>query len=447
MKHQNDESFTRLASYGLHELVILLVTIALPPLFDAYLVAGLHSTISYGALGMATNFLHTLVKLSEAIPIAAIAIIGKHNGSQNHLAAGKHFVDTLWAAVFLGLVQFVAIWFGAAAIYSWLGVPPAMALIGAPFLRLRSLSLFFTFILLTVLGFIRALKDTYTPMLITLFGAVIYMGSSAILVSGYGGAARCGIYGPAYASLIQCGVMLIAALWYIVRTPAHRPYLTGLIWHKPQLSALVAIMRSSLPAIIDKGALAFAYVWLSKMLATLGPVSIASFDIIKNLERSAIMPAAAFAQVATMLVSNHLGAQKEERARRTTMRLLLLTSIAVCAALGALIIYAPFLVKWISPSKEVTIFAVPLLRCLSCLVVFDFVQLVLAGALRGAGHATTVMWIRFVACILFFLPISYMLARSSFESTRLQFCLIYGAFYCSTAVMGVAFWRYLKKQH
>ena len=58
------------------------------------------------------------------------------------------------------------------------------------------------------------------------------------------------------------------------------------------------------------------------MLATLGPTAIATFDIIKNLERSAIMPAGAFAQVVTLLVSNRIGAGDYNGAKANIVKIL-----------------------------------------------------------------------------------------------------------------------------
>ncbi|MDQ5890620.1 MAG: hypothetical protein QG604_494 [Candidatus Dependentiae bacterium] len=434
-----------LFGYWLPELITLFVTVALPPLFDAYLVASLHSTTSYGALGMATNFLHTLVKLSEAIPVAAIAVIGRHNGAKNHAASGAHFINTLWTAIILGCAQLIIIYFWAHRIYEWLGVPADMAIIGTPFLRLRSVSVLLAFILLSVLGFMRAIKNTHTPMLITLIGSVVYMVSSVILVSGHWGFPTCGIYGPAFAALLEYGTMLAIALAYVFSNQIYKPYFINLKLFSINWRAIGAIVSFSIPVIIDKSALSFSYVWLSKMLATMGPVSIATFDIIKNLERSAIMPAAAFAQVVTMLVSNHLGAQEFSEAKKTIFKILLITCAIVSGTLIILSLYASYFIGLLSPNPEITDFAIPLLRILSCLVIFDFAQLILAAALRGAGKVKTVMWTRFLICGLFFLPISYILSQCSFDSLGTKFCLIYGAFYINTALMGIAFWRQLAK--
>jgi Na+-driven multidrug efflux pump len=152
------------------------------------------------------------------------------------------------------------------------------------------------------------------------------------------------MYGPAIASLFEYGAMLALALWVLCKTPTYKPYLSKLTDWNINWPAIGSIIQFSIPVIIDKSALSFSYVWLSKMLATLGAESIATFDIIKNLERSAIMPAAAFAQVITFLISNHIGAKNSAAARITIIKVLLLTSMLVSTALIILGCAAPFFV-------------------------------------------------------------------------------------------------------
>ena len=192
------ETISQIIHYWLAELISIFIIVALPPLFDAYLVAGMHSTAAYGALGMATNFLHTLVKLSETVPVAAISIIGRYNGAQRYARCGQELITTFWTTVLMGSTQLLILFFGATAIYRWLGVPHEMAVLGAPFLRLRAVGVFMAFVLWAFMGFMRAVKNTRTPMLITLIGTLTYLCCSALLIPGNCGFPQCGIYGAAF---------------------------------------------------------------------------------------------------------------------------------------------------------------------------------------------------------------------------------------------------------
>jgi len=72
---ETGESVREILSLWLPEMISIAILISLPPLIDSLLIASLRSNTTYGALAMATNFLHFLIKMSEAIPVAAIAII------------------------------------------------------------------------------------------------------------------------------------------------------------------------------------------------------------------------------------------------------------------------------------------------------------------------------------------------------------------------------------
>ena len=61
---------------------------------------------------------------------------------------------------------------------------------------------------------------------------------------------------------------------------------------------------------LDKAALAWAKMWLVVMIAPAGEYALASFSVLKDLEQFAFVPAIAFGQVITLLVSNDVGSRK-----------------------------------------------------------------------------------------------------------------------------------------
>src|SRR5947207_16017509 len=83
------ESNKKIILYWLPQIISATILVSLPPMIDAWIISRLGSTTMYGALGMGTNFLHTLIKLAEAIPVASIAIIGRHNGAQEYDKCGE----------------------------------------------------------------------------------------------------------------------------------------------------------------------------------------------------------------------------------------------------------------------------------------------------------------------------------------------------------------------
>ena len=78
---------------------------------------------------------------------------------------------------------------------------------------------------------------------------------------------------------------------------------------------------------------------------------------------------------------------------------------------------------------------------LSVLVFFDVLQLVLSGALRGAGNVRYVMFVRALVCGLFFGPLSYIFSNLQMQDEILKFIFIYGSFYVGNAIMSIAYIR------
>lgn len=438
---RSGESFMQILQYWYPEVISMAVLIILPPLIDSYLVAGLNSSATYGALSATNNFLHSLIKFAEAIPVAAIAIIGRHNGAKEYEECGKNLGDTFWTATLLGIFQFGLIFLVAPGIYSILGVPAEMAALGVPFLRLRSFGILLVFISYAFVGFMKGVKNTRTPMFISITGMSIFVFFDYALVLGKFGMPQLGLYGSALASIIQYFIVIILAVGYIVSNADYKKYFSQVFIYFFDKKRALHLLNLSWPIIIDKTSLAASYIWLFMMLSPIGTSAITSFDAIKNLERFALLPAIAFAQIIVFLVSNRLGADDPEGAKSNIKRVLILASVMVAATLVIICSNAHYLISFFDPQGNFTHIAAPALILISTLVVFDFVQLVLAGALRGAGDVKTVMWVRFLFCLFFFVPLAFIVSKLPIENVSLKFALVYSTFYVNAAIMGFVFMK------
>jgi len=443
LSHAGD-STRDIISYWLPELISATILISLPPLIDSWIVSRLDSIVVYGALGMGRNFLHTLIKWAESIPVAAIAIIGRHNGAQDYEKCGESLGDTFWTTFILGLSQFIVILFAASTIYSWLGVPEHMVAVGAPFLQKKSFGVLLIFTSLGLLGFMRAVKNTRIPMLINITGILVFIFFDYALVLGKFGFPQMGLTGSAFATIIQYTMMNIFALIYILTNPDYKKYFSRMFFSVFNIKRSLHLLNLSWPIIIDKSTIGFSYIWLSKMLAPIGVYAIATYDTVNNLERFAFLPVMASAQVLTFLVSNRLGAKDPEGALINIKKILFLTCITVIPSLLILSFNAHYFIGLFDPSNKFTHFAASVLPIISILVILDFTQVVLAAALRGAGDTKTVMYGRALACGLFFFPVSFIISKIPIQNYSLKFILIYGSFCLTTGIMGLIFLHRIK---
>ncbi len=441
---KSGDSLTDILFYWLPEMISNAMLVSLPPIIDSLIISSLHSTTTYGALGMANNFLHLLIKFAEAIPVASIAIMGRHNGAGEYEECGKDLGSTFWTTTTIGLFFFTIVFFGAPYILGAMGIPTKMAVQGAPFLRLRSFGVLFTFISLALFAFMRAVKNTRMPMFIYMIGNAVFILFDYTLVLGKFGFKGMGLNGSAYATIIQYIVMISIAFFYIISKKEYQKYFKKIFFNYFSIERVKKILRLSLPIMIDKGSLASAYVLLGASIAPLGKYAIASYGAIKDLERFAILPAVGFAQIIVFLVSNQLGAKNPQGAKDNIKKVMIMAAGMLTITLGFLCFNAEYLISIFDPKNKFTSFAAPALVFISLLVVLDFVQLILAGALRGAGDVKTVMKVRFFSCLFFFTPMVYFISHSQIQNPILKFVLIYGSFYFNTGIMGIFLLKRIK---
>ena len=440
------QKYSKIIKYFLPEFITALVLYSLLYLLDAYFVADLKSTATYATLGVTNTMIHLLVKLAEGISIGAVVLGGQFNGVKKFEEVGKTLVDAFWVSCIVGACISSILFFGAYWIYYLFGVPEEMIYLGVPFLRLRAIGIFFMFLYFALIGFMRAVKNTKTPMKIFAGGALVFIFFDYVLIYGKLGFPKMGLQGSAAASVLQYGAMLIFALMAIFLRKKNRIYAINLCKPFTSMSRVIKLIRLSIPAVIDKSAMALAYIWMGAMMAPMGKVGLAIFSVVKDLERLALLPAVAFAQVITFLVSNDYGRENWKGIKSNVKKIVFLSSLMVFSILIIISIWPRFFIQFFDKKGDFTDIAAGVIPILSVLVFFDLLQLILSGAMRGASNVKTVMITRILVCSLYFVPCSYIISKIDFGSMVLKFALIYGSFYIGNALMSIVYIRRFRGQ-
>lgn len=440
------QDYAGITAYFLPEFITAVVLYSFPLLIDARLVACLKSTSSYATLGVANTLLHFVVKIAEGLSVGTIVLTGQFNGTDRFKEAGSVLINAFWTTVLVGLSIATVLFLGSHAIYQWYGVPEQMIELGVPFLRLRAVGIFFTFVYFAFIGFLRGIKNTRVPMIIFMSGCAVFLFFDYALIFGRCGFPELQLQGSAWATVIQYGFMCAAAVGYALYNRTMKPYCVRLFSHFAQWHNVKNLLHLSWPVVVDKGTLAGAYLWLGKCIAPMGTCVIASFTVIKDLERFALLPAIAFAQVVTFLVSNDRGKSDWEGIKVTVKRILLLSSIMTLTVLFFCSLCPTSIIRVFDMKGEFTEFAARLFPLISLLSFFDVVQLILAGALRGAANVRMVMWTRLIVCGGIFVPLSYFFSQLAMTNQTLKFMLVYSSLYFGNALMGALYIRRFRGQ-
>lgn len=441
-----EESYNSILSYFYPEYITSLVLFIAGYMLDRYFISQLPASASYTTVGVTNTLFHLITKVAEGFSVGMVVLCGYYNSAGEYKQAGRAVVDSFWATCITGASVATLLYVGVHSIYAFYGVSPEMVALGVPFLRLRALGVFFNFVYLALIGFLRGVKNTRVPMLFSLAGAIIFLFFDYSLIFGKFGFAPQGLQGSACASVIQCGIMLLGALCYIVINKRNRKY--GIVlFTRVNWTHVGTLIKLSWPVMLDKASLAASQIWLTRIMGMIASsattsssalsntVVLDSFFAIKDIERFALLPAVALAQVVTLLVSNSYRSRQWHLINTTIRKILVLACgmvlvLLVCFSLGSRAI-----ISCLDKHNSFAFFACRALPIISIMVIFDVLQLILSAALRGAADVKTVMAIRLGVCLCYFMPVSYLLTQITLSSTLTHFVLAYVVLYSGNAFM------------
>jgi len=444
---EGGQSYSRLLKYFYPECITALIIYFLPYFIDCMFICHLKSTSTYAVSGIIDNFLGMFLKAAEGLPIGIVIIAGYYNGLLEYKKAGEAFVDAFWSVIGVGTLLSVGLYSAVTFVCAFNNFSPEMIAQGIPYLKLKAISIFFMFVYFSLVGFLRAIKNTFVPMVVFAMGSVVFVAVDYVLIFGKFGFPQMCLMGSATASLVQYVFMCVVMLLYLVLAPNHHKYHISLLRQKFSFERVKKLLLVSLPVVIDKVSIAFAYAWLGSCMSHLGAQAGAAFSCIKIMERFAFIPAIACAQIVTFLVSNDLGRGNWDDINANIKKILVIASTLVGTILLIGSLWPLWFAGFFDQNGEFGYLVATIFPALSVLIMIDLLQLILSGALRGAGDVKTVMVTRVGVIACFFIPATYVIAHMQFQTTVVKMLVTYASFLLGNGLMSVVYIYRLRQDH
>ncbi|HEU5393948.1 MAG TPA: MATE family efflux transporter [Candidatus Methylomirabilis sp.] len=369
---------------------------------DALMVGRLGAA-ELAAVGLAQLLIFFQMALVYGLGVGLTVMVAYHTGAGD--AARR--AQTVRSGLALGLALAV----GLSLLGLW-GSPWAAALLGASgrVLELSVAYLLVSWILFVFLVFLHLLSaifqgagDTRTPLKVVAAVNLLHVAVALPLIFGFLGAPALGVVGAAVGS----GVSEAVGVAWLVALARQRGLLLPGAWTDRE--AVLRMGRVGWPAIGERLVTNGMQLAFARVVIGFGVAVYAAHQVGLNIEALSFLPGLAFAQAATALVGQRVGARDPEGARRTAGQALLVC-LAVMTAFGLVFVLAPGVwVRLFTPDPEVLAWGTPLLRIMGLLQVPLALALAVAGSLRGAGETRTVLWAAIVGGWVVRIPLAVVL--------------------------------------
>jgi multidrug resistance protein, MATE family len=299
------------------------------------------------------------------------------------------------------------------AVASWnfsrFGVIPEVAVLSAGYLRIMNWG---TLPLLLYGGTRRYLQGVGQVRVITLtyvLANLLNWAGNWVLIYGKLGFPALGVNGSAISTCISRVAMAVAMLGFAWRYERSRGHPLFAHWAAPHLDQLRKLVRIGAPAagqiLLEVGA------WNLSTFAAgyLTPVALATHTIALNYASITYMVPLGIGAAAAVSVGHAIGAGDPARARRAGwMALAMGAGFMVCAGILFLVAPGP-LIKLYTHDARVLAIGPSLLWIAAAFQIFDGIQTVSTGALRGLGETRVPMIANLVGYWLMGLPLGVIL--------------------------------------
>jgi multidrug resistance protein, MATE family len=302
-----------------------------------------------------------------------------------------------------------------------------------------------TFPLLLYAAFRRYLQGMHivTPVMFALISAnVVNAVSNWLFIYGNWGAPAMGVPGAAWATFVSRVYMLIVLFVAIVVYDRWRKSGLPAVSWRLDTARLSRLVRLGFPAASQVTLEVGVFAAATALAGQLDPVSSASHQIALNIAAFAFMVPLGVASAGAVRVGNRIGARDPQGARRAGWTAIGL-GVSFMAGAGVLFLVAPrFLIGLFSREPSVLALGASLLFVAAVFQLFDGLQAVATGALRGLGDTRTPMVTNLAGHWLLGLPMGYTLCFPlGLGVIGLWWGLSAGLIVCGVVLLGVWYKR------
>ena len=380
-------------------------------------MVGQLGTAELAAISLGNSFVFIAMSIGIGFSQAITPLIAEADGAKKDKVISSIFEHSFMICLILGLILFTIVFLNRNLLYS-MNQPIEVVELASPYLFWVSFSLITIITFQSFRQFADGLSFTKAAMYSTLLGNVINVILNFLLIFGLWIFPKLGVEGAAIGTLISRICMLTFIIVYLKLHKKLSVYINRFFPSKVQIKRVKKIIYLGLPSALHsffEVAFFISAVWMSGII---GKNSQAANQIALNLASMTYMVALGVGVTAMIRVGNQRGMMNFIKLREvalSTLLLIIIVDILFCFIFLIFNDYLPLL--YLDPNNannltdvnEVIQIASKLLIIAGVFQLFDGIQAVVLGALRGMQDVNIPAFIIFLSYGLIGFPTSYFL--------------------------------------
>lgn len=365
------------------------------------------SSVHYAAVTLGHTYTFTLICVAMGILTAFDPILSQAWGARDHEAIRLGYQRALVLALVLS-VPVAAAFLPSEAVLRALGQPAEVIPLARGYCVASATSVAPFLVFVALRQGLQAMHRL-RPMVLAILGAnLLNAGLDWVLIYGHWGVPPLGAIGSAWATVLARWALAAAALG--LAWPELAPYLRRPAPRALALAPLVACLRLGLPIGVSFGIEVGTFGMVAMLMGRFGAVSIAGHSVALQLASLSFMVPLGISMAVSVRVGNAVGAGDSTGVRRAAAVALGLGILVMAVSGGLFLSFPRALGRILTDLPEVLQLAAILLPLAGLFQVFDGVQAVAVGILRGVADTRWPMLFHLFGFWLVGLPLGVGLA-------------------------------------
>lgn len=374
---------------------------------DIWFVARLGAA-AVATVGLTETFLFLLYAIGIGLAMAVTAVVARRTGEGDRLAAAVSAVQAIWIAV-LASLPFAAVGiFHARELLQLMGADAWTLTHGVRYLQWMLGSNLVVMLLFVCNAVLRGAGDAAAAMRVLWVANALNIVLDPILIFGLGPIPALGVEGAAIATVIGRGSGVAMQLWILLRGSRH--IRIGLGQLGLDAGTFRHIVRTSLGGIGQMIVAMTAWIFLMRILASVGRDAVAGATIAIRIMMFTLMPAWGMSNAAATLVGQNLGAGEPGRAEASVWRIGWMNMVLTAGVSVVFFLFPRELMGLFTDERTVVEIGAEWLQILSYSYFVYGWWMVAVQAFNGAGDTVTPTKINLVFFWLIQIPLAWGLA-------------------------------------
>ena len=392
------------------EISSKVVAIAWPALVESFLIqlvsmvntmmVGSVGTAAIAAIGYVTQPRFLILAVFQAFNTGSTALIARAKGAGNDEDANTIMHQSLLlsfvASIVLGFIGYIF----ATPMVVFMGASEPETIAGATlYMRVLMLTFPANAITLAVTACLRGIGRTKVSMTYSITANVVNVIVGYVFINGHFGMPALGIMGAALGMAAGQIVSLLIALYAIIGgSDMLKLEFKRLFQIKPRI--LKGVLNIGSPAMLEQLFMRSGQIMFSKVVASLGTQAYATHIIANNIYSMSMMIGQSFGISATSLIGQSLGKKRPDHGKAYVQKCRRYSMISSMLLAGSFFFFGRQLVAMYTTDAAVIAQGALLLKIVALIQPLQSSQMVLSGALRGAGDTKAVAVSTFTGIVI-----------------------------------------------